>query len=223
MNYNYDFKATQNAKDGGKFLSAGIHNVTFKGIFLDKITSQKDGTTYNTMKLVVDIDDYGEYSHNFFEPTSDQRIETQYGENPSQVEQFMIVVRQILEAICPEVLEKLYASSDGLGKTFNEIVKNVANYTSPKIGTKTQIKLIPNGNYNQIPGFPARITKNGDLSIATRFIGNDLVLSASELKKVEAVKNARPTNMAGQSQETKDLLNDLGMKMDKDGSDDLPF
>lgn len=223
MNYNYDFKATQDAKESGKFLSAGIHDVTFKGISLDKITSQKDNNTYKTMKLTVDVDDYGEYTHNFFEPTSDQRTESQFGTNPSQVEQFMIAIRQILEAVCPDTLNNIYASKKGLGSTFEEIVNNVIKCTAPKVGTRTQIKLIPNGSYNQIPGFPARITKDGNLGIATRFIGENLVLSASELKKVEAAKNAKPTDMKSvQNQATKDLLNDLNMEMDEDSSD-LPF
>lgn len=222
MAFDYNFKSTETAKDGGKFLAPGIHNATFKGVTLDKVTSQKDGTTYNTMKLTLDIEDYGEYSHNFFEPTSDQRTQSQFGENPSQVEQFMIVVRQILEALCPETLKKIYASEKGLGKSFTEIVTNVGKATKDCIGMETQVKLIPNGNYNQIPGFPARIDKNGNLGIATRFIGKDLVLSAAELKKVNAAQNAKPTNMA-QSQETKDLLNDIASDLDSDNTDDLPF
>lgn len=223
-NFSYNFKSTEKVKDGGKFLSAGIHDVTFKSVSLDTIVG-KDGTKYNVMKLTVDVDGYGEYSHNFFEPTSDQRTSTQYGENPSQVEQFMIIIRQILEAIDPEVLEKIYASEKGLGTTFVDIVKNISKITSSKSGTATQLKLIPNGNFNQIPSFPARITKDGNLGIATRFIGKDLVLSSTELKKVEAVKNAKPTSMNtfNQSQATKDLLADINADFGGDSSDDLPF
>ena len=89
---------------------------------------------------------------------------------------------------------------------------------------RVQIKLIPQNNgFVSMPSFPARITRNGDLGIATRIIGQNLVLTPNELKKIEAAKNATPTNMASQA-DTSTTLNAMSENLGiDDDSDDLPF
>ena len=90
---------------------------------------------------------------------------------------------------------------------------------------RVQVKFIPQSNgFVSMPSFPARITRNGDLGIATRIIGQNLVLTANELKRIEAAKNATPTNMASQADTSATLdamAENLGVD-DKDDSD-LPF
>ena len=89
---------------------------------------------------------------------------------------------------------------------------------------RVQVKLIPQNNgFVAMPSFPARITRNGDLGIATRIIGQNLVLTSSELKRIEAAKNATPTNMASQV-DTDTTLDAMAENLDIDSSkDDLPF
>ena len=89
---------------------------------------------------------------------------------------------------------------------------------------KVQIKLIPQSNgFVSMPSFPARITRNGDLGIATRIIGQNLVLTPNELKRIEAAKNATPTNMASQA-DTSKTLDAMSENLGIDDSDnDLPF
>lgn len=89
---------------------------------------------------------------------------------------------------------------------------------------RVQVKLIPQSNgFVSMPSFPARITRNGDLGIATRIIGQNLVLTPSELKRIEAAKNAAPTNMASQA-DTSATLNAMSENLGiDDSSDDLPF
>ena len=89
---------------------------------------------------------------------------------------------------------------------------------------RAQVKLIPQSNgFVSMPSFPARITRNGDLGIATRIIGQNLVLTPSELKRIEAAKNATPTNMASQA-DTSATLNAMSENLGvDDSSDDLPF
>ena len=61
------------------------------------------------------------------------------------------------------------------------------------------------------------------MGIQTRVIGHNLTLSSSEVKKIEAAKNAKPTDMATKK-EAKELLDDLGIDMKpSNGLDDLPF
>ena len=62
----FDMSATTGAKEGGNFLTAGIHKAKFKGLELSSITSQKDGTVYDVMALHLDVDGYGDFTHNFF-------------------------------------------------------------------------------------------------------------------------------------------------------------
>ncbi|MDD7757416.1 MAG: hypothetical protein PUJ51_23495 [Clostridiales bacterium] len=89
---------------------------------------------------------------------------------------------------------------------------------------RVQVKLIPQSNgFVSMPSFPARITRNGDLGIATRIIGQNLSLTPNELKRIEAVKNATPTNMASQV-DTSTTLNAMSENLGIDNSsDDLPF
>lgn len=220
---------TTGLKESGNFLSAGIHKAKFNGIALSSITSQKDGSIYNVMSLTLDVEGHGDFVHNFFEPTSNERTESQFGQNPSQVEHFMVSLRQIFDALDPAIGEAI--DNDNVvvqGKkintgdlNFDQIVKLAAVLTKPYIGKEVEIKLIPQSNgFNSIPGFPAKINRAGALGIATRFIGHDLTLSQSEQKRIDQAQNNRPTNMQSNSNSTLDGVADaLGV----DTTTDLPF
>ena len=56
-------------------------------------------------------------------------------------------------------------------------------------------------------------------------MGQNLVLSDSEKRKIDAVKNATPTDMSKQStQKSDDVLSSMSDDLDSDDSlDDLPF
>lgn len=189
---------------------------------LDSITSQKDGTTYKVMSLLLDVDGYGEFVSNFFEPRSNERTESQFGPNPSPAEHFMIALRQIFDAVNPKIGEGIDNQTVKLTGSFDDIVKTAAKWTASSIGTEVEVKLIPQSNgFAAIPSFPARINRAGALGIATRFIGHNLTLSQSEQRKIDQANNARPTNMTSSSDTTLDGLADaLGVG---DTDKDLPF
>ena len=231
----FDLTATAGVKEAGKVLSPGIHKAKYNGVKFNNLTSQNNGATYNTMLLTLDIEDYGEYTHNFFEPTSAERTSSAYGENPSSVEHFMVAVRQIVDAVNPEIGKAIDNDSvEVKGKhvniknlDFKQLVKLVEILTEPYIGMEVEVKVIPQNNgFNGIPGFPARITKTGALGISTRFIGHDLVLNQSEQKKIDAANNARPTNMKQtETGSVEGLAEALGIETDakEDDETDLPF
>lgn len=219
---NYNLSATTGAKESGSVLSAGIHKATFKGITKDTITSQKDGSVFDVMTLTLDIEGYGEFKHNFFEPTSSERTVSQFGENPSQVEQFLISVRQIVDALDPAIGQGIDDGSIAITGSFSQVVNKIKQLTATHVGKEVEIKVIPQSNgFNAIPGFPARVSKTGALGIATRFIGQNLTLTPGEKKKIDAANNARPTNMASVGG-ADDLLDGMKSQMDDD-LDDLPF
>jgi len=220
---NYNFNDALKAKDSGNFLSPGIKNATFKGVELGKVTSQKNGNTYKTLSLKLDIEGYGEYTQNFFEPESSERTEGQYGPNASQLDHFLIIVREILEAVNPKIIEDIDSGKEELTGTFNKVVNTVKDLTDPFVGkVQVQVKLIPQNNgFASMPSYPARIDRNGNLAISTRIIGHNLTLTPRELKQIEASKNAKPTNMASKV-DVKDTLEEMDKNIDAE-EDDLPF
>lgn len=226
----FNLSATTGVKESGKFLQAGIYNAKFVSVEPGTVTSQKDGQEYKTMKLTLDIEGYGEFSHNFFEPKSAERTAGTFGENPSPAEHFMVAVRQIVDALDPAIGESIdndnvtvngkHINLDSL--SFDNLVKLIAHLTKPCAGKEVEVKLVPQTNgFAAIPGFPAKIARTGALSIATRFIGHDLVFNQSEQKKVDAAKNAKPTNMAqATTGGVEGLAEALGVEED---ATDLPF
>ena len=226
----FDLTATTGVKESGKYLQPGIHNAKFVGIELNDLVSQKNSQNYKTMKLTLDIDGFGEFNHNFFEPTSDKRTPGTWAENPSPVEQFMVAVRQIVDALSPEIGESIDNDSVVVsGKhislkdlSFDQLVKLIAILTKPYAGKELEVKLIPQSNgFADIPGFPAKCDRNGKLAIQTKFIGANLIINQSEQKKIDAAKNAQPTNMSQTtSGSVEGLAEQLGIE---DTSSDLPF
>ena len=226
----FSMAQTTGLKESGNFLSAGIHKAKFNGLSLGSITSQKDGREYNVMTLTLDVDGHGDFTHNFFEPTSAERTASQFGENPSQVEQFLVSLRQIFDALDSKIGEAIdnknvvingkQVNTDNLD--FSQLVKLASILTKPYIGTEVEIKLIPQSSgFNALPGFPAKINRAGALGIATRFIGHNLTLSQSEQKRIEQAQNTRPTNMATNSDVSLDGIADtLGVNT---AGSDLPF
>lgn len=217
---NFDMSATTGVKESGKVLTPGIHTAKFNGLVLDTITSQKDGTTYKVMGLNLDVDGYGEFTSNFFEPRSSERTQSQFGENPSPVEHFMIALRQIFDALDPKIGEGIDNGTIKITGDFSTVVKTAMKLTASAIGTEVEVKLIPQSNgFAAIPGFPARINRVGALGIATRFIGHNLTLSQSEQRKIDQANNAHPTNMSNNNTSLDGLSDALGINVD----DDLPL
>lgn len=212
-------------------ITPGIWNATFDSVVKDTITTQ-DGRDLNVLKLTVILDNGTTYSNNWFEPTSTERRDGMYGPNPSQYDQFVVTIRQILQALNPSYTDDLASGKLKLGGSFAQLVKALSDYTAQYKGAAIQIKLLPGkGGFANMPGFPARITKNGELGIATRFIGQNLTLTAAEEKKIKAAEVAKPTAMPsiGGGVDLSDLSAGLGAEIgaaaDAPSSniDDMPF
>lgn len=221
---NFNMKSTAGIVETSNALTSGIHKAKFEGIEADTVTVKATGENSNVMRLNLTIDDYGPFTQAFFEPKSGDRTSGMFGNNPSQVEQFMTLLRQIFDAIDPEIGKKIDNDEIVLSGTFLQVVMSAKKLLSSKVGTEVEVKLIPdNKGYNHIPSFPAKCTKNGALAIQTRVIGHNLTLLSSELKKIEAAKNAKPTDMASKK-EAKELLDDLEIDTTPSSElDDLPF
>ena len=217
---NFDISSAIKAKESGSVLTPGIKDATFMGIEFEAGTSQSTGDPYKALVLKLDIDGHGEFTQKFFEPKDDERKEMQWGPSASPLDHFLITIREILEAVDPQILKDIDNGDKSLSGNFKQIVDSMKKFTADKAGkVKVQIKLLPqrDARFVSMPSFPARITRNGDLGIATRIIGHDLTLTASELKRIEAASTAEPTNMANN-----DLVNAMSSDLDSKDSD-LPF
>lgn len=204
------------------FLNAGIHDVIFKGI--DKTTTVNGRTA---IKLQFEaVDGSGVHNENILEPRSEERTQGQYGTNPSEAEQVMCKVKQVIDALDPELAHRIETDGDKFtAPDFESFIALLKKYLDKRIGTQTQIKLVPTtGNFVGFPGFIARLSKDGNLYMSTKVIGTDLVLTAREKTAIENAKNAKPTDMRNTN---KDELDDLSRDFDTDNTSaedsDLPF
>ena len=73
----FDFGAAVEAKAAGNRMTPGIKNAKFMGVTFANVTSQTTGDAYKTMALKLDVEGFGEYTQNFFEPQSSERSEMQ--------------------------------------------------------------------------------------------------------------------------------------------------
>lgn len=203
------------------FLKAGIHHVIFKGV--DKAEG------FNALELRFEaVDGSGVHNERLFEPRSNERKESQYGVNPAESEQFMCKVKQVIDAIDPDLSKKI--EQDGskfAAPDFNGFCMLLKKYLDKKAGTETYIKLVPTtGNFVGFPGFVARLSKDGAIYMNNKVIGDNLVLTPKEATMIENAATAKPTDMrkAASNDELSDLEDDFEVSAnDEDDSDELPF
>lgn len=201
------------------FLPAGVHDVIFKG--LDKAEG------FNAMTLRFEaVDGSGVHNENIFEPRSAERTESQYGQNPSESEQFMCKVKQVIDALNPELAKQIEENGEKFAAPdFDGFIKLLKKHLDKKVGTQTQIKLIPTkGSYVGFPGYIASLSKDGNLYMRDKVIGENLVLTAKQKDAIENAAKAKPTDMRARvNDELADLADDFDTKIDSGDDDQLPF
>lgn len=218
-----NFGSTKNASESlGGGITAGIHKAIFKGVkSTPEVINTKSGMS-NVMEVTFDVNGT-EIKHRIFEPTSGERKPNSWGGmTPSQEDEFLINIRQILEALVPDIVKDIDNETKQIGSTFTDIVKATSFYTKDKVGTEVELKFLPNGRYANIPSYVARIDRdNKTLGIRTRWIGHNLTLTNQEQQQISAQSNAAPSNMP---KDKSDLMDMIGKEAQiKASSDDLPF
>ena len=201
------------------YLKAGIHNVIFKG--LDKAQN------LNAIEFRFEaVDGSGIHNERLFEPQSAERNESQFGAIPSQTEQFMCKIKQIIDALDPDLGKMIEENGNKFAAPdFEGFIMLLKRYLDKRVGVETQIKLVPTkGSYVGFPAFVANLSKDGVLYMNTKVIGNNLTLTPKEVTAIENAKNAKPTDMKSRDNELDDLKDDFDI-VDKKAEldDDLPF
>ena len=129
----FDFSVAKNANQvTSTFLRGGIHNVTYKGI--EWVASQSEGNS-DAFVLLFETKDGIQHRETIFDPSNisncTQRATTQYGENPSEMENFMVKITQIINALNPELGAKIAAGEKIEVSSFKALAKylkeNLAN------------------------------------------------------------------------------------------------
>lgn len=226
----FDIKNVANVsvRPATTYLRAGIHTVKFMGV-------EKGDSNYSTIDFLFEDANGAVHTERLFEPQENTRKPNRFDsskEDPSQAEQFMCKLMQIIMALNPDFHAQIVSHPDAFARLdFNGLIAAVQKGLTPKVGTEVQIKLLPSGRYVSFPGFPARIDRNGNLYLSTSFIGQDLTLSAYEKDQIDKALSAKPTDMSKKDDIDFDLKSDdvdlLGTPSTDDTTeeedDGLPF
>lgn len=208
--------AAKGVSVASSFLPAGIHKVRFTGMNLANAGES------NVVEFKFEsVNGAGIHNERIFEPRSNERTTSQFGENPSEAEQFTLKISQIISALDPELAKKIDENGDRFqAPDFPSFVNLLKKYLDNKVGTETFIKLVPSGNYVNFPRYIASINKDGVLYINNKFIGNNLALTAKEARSIEEASRAKPTSMAEADDEIDEIKNSF---KDAKIDDEMPF
>lgn len=212
----FSMGAAKGVSVASSFLPAGIHKVRFTGMNLANAGES------NVVEFKFEsVNGAGIYNERIFEPRSNERTTSQFGENPSEAEQFTLKISQIISALDPELAKKIDENGDRFqAPDFPSFVNLLKKYLDNKVGTETFIKLVPSGNYVNFPRYIASINKDGVLYINNKFIGNNLALTAKEARSIEEASRAKPTSMAEADDEIDEIKNSF---KDAKIDDEMPF
>lgn len=212
----FSMGAAKGVSVASNFLPAGIHKVRFTGMNLANAGES------NVVEFKFEsVNGAGIHNERIFEPRSNERTTSQFGENPSEAEQFTLKISQIISALDPELAKKIDENGDRFqAPDFPSFVNLLKKYLDNKVGTETFIKLVPSGNYVNFPRYIASINKDGVLYINNKFIGNNLALTAKEARSIEEASRAKPTSMAEADDEIDEIKNSF---KDAKIDDEMPF
>lgn len=183
-------------------------NITFSGFRKETMTGKKDPEKkYEILKVRFDAEN-GYHEESIFYPVRDEDFKrntykTKEGherELPSNFERAQMLVAQILDAVCPEGLEKLRAVQKKI-TSFDQFVELVIKLSNPaKDKKQTNLKLSgktdKDGNVNAVIGNFLNINNDGVLYVSDKFIGKDLEFSTYQKQQREAYLKAKPTDMS---------------------------
>lgn len=223
MTMNFDMTASNlgNATSTGSSALAGnkIHDVLFKGV---EFSTSKDGN-WEFILIKFQGVDGGYFTHRGFglRPNANERQKSQFGENPSEFETFMMLVRHLLSAVAPEILtdmmegKTVFTPKKGGDSLFKQYVTFISELLKVAIDRPTQIKLLINKKgETQFPAFFTGLNRDGVVYMRTNFIGNGLKFIDKEMTAIAMATMAKPTVMPSAS------TDDLSMGDDTTSSND---
>lgn len=177
-----------------------IHDVTFQGF---SYSTSKDGT-WEFLDIKFNGVNGGSHNHRGFgfKENANERKATQYGENPSDFESYMMLIKHLINAVAPDLLEEMktgvvkFVPKKSADSLFKQHVAYVGFLLEKYIGAETQIKLITNNKGESVfPMYFAGLSKEGVVYMKTNFIGKDLKFTEKEVTNIAVRALAKPTVM----------------------------
>lgn len=198
----------------------GIYDVVFKGIELVK-GKNKEGNEWKAMKIKFSGEE------GIFEPLvfcpgegGGERITGETGgrkwELPSALEQLQCTVAHVMANLAPEMVEKFSKAASGLAipEDFEKLVEIMNKALAKAVNKQTKLKLVGNNKgYASLPNFVG-INKEGEVYINNNWLGDTVAFSDYEVKKMNEQKNAKPTAVKDDLDNTDDAAA---------GNEDLDF
>lgn len=191
----------------------GIYDVIFKGC--EYKTGESNGKKWESFNFRFETE-IGEYYSDcifFDEATANERRTMDLSNGgkltyPSSYEVTMKFFVQLIKALNPEGLKTMQGSTYN---SFKEVCDKVIEILSPKLGTKTKIKLDGKnvkGNIKAcLPKF-VKISKNGEAYMSDLFIGKDVKMTPYELGKRNAYFASVPSKPQDNSGDILAVSND---------------
>lgn len=187
----------------------GIYDVVFKGIELTKGTN-KEGNEWKAMKIKF-AGDEGTFDALVFCPGDNgaERVSGETGgkkwELPSALENLKFTIAHLLTNLAPENIEKFNKVTVSLPDEFEKLVDLLVKALAKAVNKHTKLKLIGNSKgYATLPNF-VNINKDGDAYISNNWLGETVAFSDYEVKKMNEQKNAKPTPVKDDVEETTDV------------------
>lgn len=186
------------------------HHVKFDSVSQPK-SGEKDGRKWRSWEFKFTGPD-GIYTENIFEPTNNDR-KTGTNDNghdyelPSAQEQLLFFVKQLVETFAPEKLEKFNAYCAKLDaekdvhkqyELFFDGVRKTLEGSTVETDLLLQGRQYQGRTYAKLPNFVGINRTTHEAFTSERFVGENLMFSAYELKKqaeFEATLKAKPTPM----------------------------
>lgn len=226
MNFDMNGSNLGNATSTSAALKANeIHEVLFKGLEYSK---SEDGK-WEFMKIKFQGVNGGYFTDTTFGLDKDAAVrkKTQFGENPSAYENFMMKIKHLLSAVAPDLLIKMQAGEivftpKGKSDLFQQYVTFIGQQLEAYKDAKTSIKLVQNNKGMAcFPPFFASVSKEGQAYIKNNFIGNNLSFNQREINAFNRVAEARPTVMADTTDNLSLDADTPAISADSSASDDL--
>lgn len=190
-----------------------INEVVFKGVELKSGTS-KEGNTWKAIQFKF-AGNGGIFEPMIFCPKEDGdkrpsgETNGRRWEMPSALEQLQFTIAHVVGTLVPSNFEKLQKLSLELPAEFDKLVEVVKKALTPAVNKTTNIKLIGDSRgYAAIPNFVNINKDSGEAYISNNWIGDNLAFSAYEVKKMEAAKNAKPTEVSESVSDIADTSDD---------------
>lgn len=206
MAFDFNLSGVQATSSTQKRLAPwAIYPVEFKGCRKESVAGKKDPTaTYDILKVRFEGED-GYYEESIFYPKDSDAERPTYTskdgheyQGASNWERTKFFVVQLITVLCGEEGMKKFQEVSTKFKSFDDLVTVLVKMTTPKIGTKTNLKLVGRTRENVVepvlPKFVA-VNKDGEAFCSDNFIGDKLFFSNYEKQRIDEYNRAVPTDM----------------------------